>query len=210
MYRAWQHTLSVGLVALVAAPISAAAFHAGGTYDQPSGAGGGGGIFYTGSPAEKGWTCAACHIDAPGRATLGLATEPLDLLTDERYVPEQTYQVTVAVVSERRGLTSPLSNYNGFVFTSVDVIGRAAGIIGGGLPGQLYRRDDHIIASAGLIAGETSWTFKWTAPPAGRGAVTFYIGMVDGDGGAAAATETLTDPFGDDVAVMHITVNEAP
>ena len=210
MHRAWQHALSVGVVAAFAAPFTAAAFHAGATYDLAPGAGGGGGFFYSGAPSDKGWTCAACHLNAPQMAVVGLAAEPLNLLIDQRYTPGQTYDLTVALIDEHRGQASPLSNFNGFVLTSVDDQGRPAGVLGGGRPGQLYRRDDHIIASAGLVAGETSWTLRWTAPAAGRGDVSFFIAVVDGDGGAGAATETVTDPFGDDVATMHVKISEGP
>src|SRR5206468_4264190 len=53
----------------------------------------------------------------------------------------------------------------------------------------------------------TMWSFSWTAPSAGRGAVTLHLGLVDGDG-AASATVPQNDPGGDDVAVTAVRLCE--
>src|SRR5262249_40310678 len=62
-----------------------------------------------------------------------------------------------------------------------------------------------------VVAGEgenmTMWSFAWTAPSAGRGALTLHVGMVDGNG-AASALEPLNDPGGDDVAVAALRLCE--
>jgi len=184
---------------------SASAFHPGSDFDKSPGAGGGGGIFYAGVPREKGWTCAACHIDAPGKIKLSMVSS---LVTDRRYSPGQAYPITVQLVGEHAGLGSPQSNYNTMAVAAVLGDGSVGGRFSGYAPEDFYDGTTTLV-SAGKKVGVTSWTFTWNAPSAMLGPVTIYLCVVDGNGANAAPGVTLTDPFGDDVACGSVTVTEA-
>ena len=68
-----------------------------------------------------------------------------------------------------------------------------------GLDGYfLAQEQGYFMARAG---DRTAWPFEWTAPEAGRGPLTLYVGMLDGDG-ASDAVIGRTDPFGDDFATL--------
>ena len=54
---------------------SAYAFHSAMLFPDEGAVGGGGGLLYNGSPRHKGYTCAACHLGAPGVATLALTSD---------------------------------------------------------------------------------------------------------------------------------------
>jgi hypothetical protein len=188
---------------------SALAYHAGNLFDVPPGGGGGGGLFYTGSPREHGWTCAACHIEAPGRSRVNVSSDPPDLITAGSYAPAQTYRLSFALTNEYLGLGSPLSNYNSIVLTAVDGARAPAGAFTGFAAAEYYTRGTNIIASAGRTPNETAWSFDWTAPAAGAGRIQLFIAVVDGNAANSTATATLTDPFGDDIALGTLTLSES-
>jgi hypothetical protein len=73
--------------------------------------------------------------------------------------------------------------------------------------GYLEADSEHGVP-AGFENGATAWRFYWTAPPAGRGPVTFHIGAVDGNGGLGTE-DVPQDAFGDDTVQVHITIGEA-
>ena len=205
-------TFVVGSVLVTAAVIGAivspaAAYHTGSLFAAAPGAGGAGGLFYTGSPRERGWTCASCHVEAPGLLRVSLTSEE-GLFADGRYVPERTYRITVRMQNETRGMGASRSNFNGMALTVLDGGGDPAGALGGYDAARFYARGSAILASSSTVVGETEWTFTWTAPTAGTGEIVFYLGVVDGDGAGSGPTETLTDPFGDDVAVGRVVVRE--
>ncbi len=94
--------LSPFALLLFAAPSSALAYSDTGSFAvDPSSntAGGGGGIYFTGSPRQHGLDCAACHIEAPSGTALRLSA-----LLDGResslfargYEPGQIYEIEVA------------------------------------------------------------------------------------------------------------------
>jgi hypothetical protein len=188
---------------------SAFAFHAGNLFDVPPGGGGGGGLFYTGSPREHGWTCGACHIDAPGRSRVNVSSDPPELVAAGSYAPGQTYRLSFALTNEYLGLGSPLSNYNSIAVTALDRSRAPAGAFAGFAAADYYTRGMNIIASAGRTPNETSWSFDWRAPAAGAGRVQLFIAVVDGNAANSTATVTLTDPFGDDIALGSLTLAES-
>jgi hypothetical protein len=192
-------------------PATARAFHAGSTFDKTAGAGGGDGLFYTGSPfVEHGWTCTACHLSAPGAIRLDLVAMPSVLLDRRSYTPDASYQITATLVGEHLGIGSPRANYNSLALTIVQSNGAAAGFLSGYAPDDFYNGGDTTIASAGQKVGITAWSFTWTAPPAGTGPVTLYACVVDGNGANSPPTGTLTDPLGDDVYCSRLALTEAP
>jgi hypothetical protein len=188
---------------------TARAYHTGVTFDRPPGAGGGGGLFYTGAPRERGWTCAACHVDPPVPVQVVVRIEPGELLVDRVYVPGQTYDLTVTLEDERLGLSAGRSNFNGMAMTIMDESGAVAGDFSGFAAEDFYVRGRSIIASSGTTVGVTEWSFRWTAPAAGRGEITLYLGVVDGNGANSPADVTLTDPFGDGVFIGYLAATES-
>jgi hypothetical protein len=94
-------------------PIPAFAFHGGHTFERSANEGGGGGMFFDGSPRFKGSTCAACHVrtcdnchgDDPGDDEGGeeddeglraeVTSDPGGLIRDRRYTPGETYEIRV-------------------------------------------------------------------------------------------------------------------
>ena len=203
MHRAGQR--SIALLVLLWAR-SALAFHAGATFDKPAGAGGGGGIFYTGAARERGWDCTACHTNAPHKIQIRLDASP-DLLADFRYTPGQTYTFTATLMGEHAGLQSSTSNYNGLAIAFVDGKRNDAGTLSGYAPDDFYAAGPATITSAGTRVGVTVWRFRWTAPPAGSGPVTIHAAAVDGNA-AGQSSGTLTDPWGDDVFVGKLVLKE--
>jgi hypothetical protein len=201
--------LSTGAAAAtlgVAAPASS--FHAGNLFDKPPGAGGGGGLFYVGSPRERGWTCTACHQDPPHAMRVSVRADPPEVLQQGAYVPESIVRFTFELQSETKGRSSPLSNYNSLVAAILDTEAAAAGAVSGFAAEDFFTRGSSILASAGRTPNEIVWSFDWTAPAAGSGPVTIYAAVVDGNGAGSAPTVTLTDPFDDDVWVGRTTLEE--
>jgi hypothetical protein len=202
--------LSVGVPLGGAGGVPAAwAYHTGATFDRAPGAGGGGGLFYTGAPRERGWTCEACHVDPPVATQVVVRIQPAELLVDRVYVPGQSYDVTVTLENEQLGRMSARSNFNGMAMTVMDESGAVAGDFSGFAAEDFYVRGRSIIASSGTTVGATEWSFRWTAPEAGRGEITLYLGVVDGNGANSPADVTLTDPFGDGVFIGYLAATES-
>ncbi|MFT3696202.1 MAG: hypothetical protein QM831_23890 [Kofleriaceae bacterium] len=192
-------------------PAVAHAFHNGSVFDKPPGAGGGGGLFFTGSSRDRGWDCSICHIDPPNRLALVVTSQPTELLADHAYTPGTAYQISIAFAdpASQLGVAATRSNFNAMVTSFFDPSGADAGSIGGLGTGQFYQRGNAILASDSTTVNETSWSFTWTAPPAGTGPVAFDLAVVDGNGANATGQMTLTDPLGDDVAMQHVVLAEA-
>lgn len=148
----------------------------------------------TGAPGEG--TCFDCHglnlNDGVGSVSITVAGLPAG-----GYVPGQQYDVTVGV-----GRTGSLRW--GFEFTTLkNSDNTAAGTSAAGTDNRTgtvtavvnsstrtYVRQITNLGADGTYAtnaGPVSWTFKWTAPIAGTGAVTMYVcGLAaDNDGGTS-------------------------
>jgi hypothetical protein len=208
--RARQRSIAaLSLVALAGlAPATARAFHAGNLFDKPPGAGGGGGLFYTGAPRDKGWDCTACHQGPPGKIQIRLRADPPDLLQTFRYTPGQTYTFDVTMEGESAGLGSPLSNFNALAVSIVDPKGAPVGSMSGFAAEEFYSGWPTTIVSGGQRVGATSWSFQWIAGEAGAGPVSIFVAAVDGNGADSPPDQTLTDPFGDDVFVGTVSLEE--
>lgn len=189
-------------------PAPARAFHAGNVFDKPPGAGGGGGLFYTGALRDKGWDCTACHIDPPGKIQLRVQVDPPDLFQTFHYAPGQTYSFTVTMEGESVGMASPLSNYNTLAISIVGATGAPVGSMSGFAAEEFYTGWPTTILSGGQRVGATSWTFQWIPGEAGAGMVTIFVAGVDGNGANSSPGQTLTDPFGDDVYIGTISLEE--
>ena len=199
----------VALATLAAAPAPARAFHNGSTFDRAPGAGGGGGLFYTGSPRERGWDCTACHVAPRGRLRVDVSSQPPELIAEGRYLPGTAYAIQIAMrdPQDQLGLASTRANYNGIAVTVLDGGGAPAGSIGGFDSSRYYARGAAILASDSPVSNETAWAFTWTAPAAAPEPITLHLGVVDGNGAGAGGASTLTDPLGDDVAVLAFTAS---
>ncbi len=182
----------------VASP--AYAFHTEDLFEESAATGGASGVFYTGSPRAKNWTCAACHLDAPGVVSLTLSSMPRTLFADLEYEPGQTYTITVGMTNETKGLEAS-SNYNSFAMEFLDP---EAMPLGG-----FFGFDEAILSTIGMNGGVlfaigqknvrlTEWTFSWQAPMDGPDYVDLYLAGVDGDG-ASDATVASSNPGNDDV-----------
>jgi hypothetical protein len=190
---------------------SAQAFHAAQTFADgtENGGGGGGGVFYTGAPQERGWTCAACHLNAQGKLRVLFSSK----LFGTSYTPGAEYAMRIRISNESQGLAATRSNYNGMVLRIADSKGAPAGRIKDAPADIYYVRsnsagDVSIVANSGMKPRQTEWTFTWAAPAAGKGPVSFHLGVVDGNGGGGGPDDTVTDPFNDDVFMTKVSVNE--
>ena len=174
-------------------------FHQPATFEASANDGGGNRIYFDGSPRQKSYDCTACHDGGPRTIAARI-----DGVTDA-YTPGMTYSITVALVGEHAGFGTA-NNQNGFVAELIDDTRQPAGTLATPDEDKVELVDDGAVI-AGEGKGITMWTFTWTAPSAGRGAVTLHLGMVDGNG-ANDSVVPLNDPNGDDVAVARLRLCE--
>lgn len=163
---------------LLLAPAPALAFHEAwdrSGYGDVAPSPGPGGIYYTGSPHDHGLTCAACHVDAPGRIRATTTFTPA--LSGGRYRPGQRYRVDVAISGS--GCTVP--GLSGLMVFMGDATGRrSVGAYHGGTPDpHPGSRGDHMF----VLDRDPPWAFSfdWTAPAVGTGEVRFFGGVTVGD-----------------------------
>lgn len=166
---------------------------------------GGGGIYGTGGAQDFNLSCAHCHVQGAGTIDATVTPSPAwQLLAGQpAYVPGQKYTITVKLVGEHKGLGQGTNNLNGMAMTFEDSAGRAIGFLAsdvagndqGTCPATAPATNPAAPATTYLygpskncktvvynpLPNLTSWTFSWTAPAAGSGAVTGFYGVVDGD-----------------------------
>lgn len=191
---AWRQGLAL-LTLCTLCPGKLYAFHNPARFFEDAIMGGGGGRFFTGSPAD-GFTCATCHVSAEPMpvSILGLPTSG--------YVPGQTYRITV---------TWP-EGYENVAFNAeiTDDAGRTLGSLATPSPDSLSAADlCKEISSPAAQVGPTKdgrslvisgaceqrqGTFEWTAPVS-DGAMAWFSG-------AALASDANGDTAGDRVAVF--------
>lgn len=184
---------------LVFAATPAFAFHTEETFEEAASTGGASGLYYTGSPRSRQWTCEACHLDAPKQVALSLDAAPPTLFTERRYTPGETYTIRVGLVNETKGIDAS-ANYNTFALEVIDPEQTPTG--------GFFNFDQALLATVGngaalFARGQknivvTEWTFSWQAPMAEVDYVDFYFAGVDGDG-AGDAEVASSNPLGDDV-----------
>jgi len=179
-----------------------AGFHQPASFEASVNDGGGNRVYFDGSPRQKSYDCTACHtpVDGQIRATIEVTPSASDA-----YQAGTTYTLAVSLVGEHLGFGTA-NNQNGFVAEIVDDTGTPAGTLASPDVDLVKTIDDGFVIS-GEGKDTTMWSFLWTAPTAGRGAVTLYLGMVDGNG-AATSTVPQNDPGGDDVAVARLRMCE--
>lgn len=150
-----------------------------------------------------------------------------------KYLPGTQYTVSISMVGELHTgpATGPTGQHNGVNLTVRNAAGALTGILASdtgsnnsnnapvacpqaaAIPatattfvcGPMTNRaiiSVPVLASAPNVA-RTSWTFRWTAPPAGSGPATIYYSMVDGNHLDASS-------YGDDVKTGQIALAEGP
>jgi hypothetical protein len=191
--RAW-HVL-LACAAITAAPARALAFSEPATFESDVAEGGGGGRFFTGSPAD-GYTCKVCHggASSPDVQISGL---PLD-----GYIPGTAYEVTIDWPDELENVALALE--------LDDARGKAAGRLRLPPQDELFEPERCAPVAAGIGAGQLvdadertilevpncgaqRVRFLWVAPAEDHGAVWFAGSLVRADGMSDVAGDGVTN-----------------
>jgi uncharacterized protein (TIGR03437 family) len=126
----------------------------------------------TGAPGEG--TCTGCHAGGPSGGTLQITGLPAN------YMADQEYTLTVTIAQQGRPRF-------GFQTTVIDSAGRQAGTlivsdaartqsVNGSVQGNQRTYIEHNLAGTNPSSqGQNIWTFRWRAPAASTGRVTFYV-----------------------------------
>lgn len=138
---------------------------------------------FSGGPGDTG-NCTTCHAGSAITVNGGISTD----IPSAGYTPGETYNITVGA-----GLSSPGSSKYGFSFTAQNASGTALGSLTGG--GNVATGSNYVGHNGPLSASSPSWSFTWTAPSAGSGAVGFYtaVNATNGDGGTGGDVIVLSD-----------------
>jgi hypothetical protein len=181
---------------LAIAPPRAHAFSSPETYDLPAVEAGGGGRFFTGTPAD-GFGCDVCH-EGGTPAPLQITGLPVG-----GYEPGASYEITIAW---------PLSIEHVAMLAEItDASSRKAGTItlprpdsmtpdelcaaeeGGFPPGWVYDTEDMARAIVGNVdCGSKKLRFRWTAPISARSPLWFGAGLVHSNDDADASGDGVT------------------
>ena len=232
MTRVTRTWLAAAALALAAAP--AGAFPTGSQFDfDPLTKDGAGGIAFDGSPRFAGHTCAVCHTGAPGKIGLALQADHPELFTNG-WVPGMQYHLRVQLLNEWAGqqyqaagdncgfAVDPYTpcDQNGFALEFDDETGTPQGAFvpvvsnqcanSGTIPPDVDVRiltDGTAVTHNGAHHGQLSWDVCWTAPGAGKGVLTAYLAVVDGNGGDGTMNFPA-DTTGDDVAAGALPLDE--
>jgi len=134
------------------------------SYSTPQGSPGG----VTGSSGDGGVTCKNCH-SMTGSPTVNNSVFTTNI-PGTGYVPGQTYNCTLTVSEGSRtryGFEITAEN-SAKVRKGLFVVGTGTKTLSSGT--RLTHTNDGIDGPANF----NTWTFKWTAPAAGTGTITFY------------------------------------
>ena len=160
------------------------------------------GLYGTGGQQDKGIKCSHCHIDAAGEIDVSLTVTPPfgQMQGEDAYVPGASYTITVNLLGEHLSV-GQMNNKNLMALAIEDASGQRAGrfISDAGQDSNACPVNDPYAGVQsppgattfmygdchGVLALDhpqrTSWTFDWTAPAAGAGDLTVFVGAVDGD-----------------------------
>ncbi|MBI2896792.1 MAG: hypothetical protein HYY06_24760 [Deltaproteobacteria bacterium] len=195
----------------------ALAFHGGHTFERSANEGGGGGMFFDGSPRFKGYTCAVCHVrtceschgDDPEDKDEGgdeddealrveVTSDPGELIRDRRYSPGETYAMRVRLKGEHLGMHSR-SRIRTFVAELDTDDGQPVGDYSFDEREILAWDGGRVIAGRG-IEDEREWTFEVTMPEAGAGRLTLWLSAVASISGRDEDVVRAVGPLDDAVA----------
>lgn len=147
----------------------------------------------TGSPADGG-NCTSCHS---GTATTvgGLITSTIPM---SGYIPGQTYTITGTITTANKTKfgfeISPQNNSGALAGTIIVTNSTGTKLVGSG------KYITHQMAGNSFPSGTATWSFDWTAPVAGSGALTFY--------GAFNSTNSSNTTSGDIITLSTLPVSE--
>jgi Secretion system C-terminal sorting domain/Reeler domain len=139
----------------------------------------------TGSPGDGGNTCAisGCHTGIQVSTRSGLITSNIP---SEGYTGgvKYTFTLTAKTATNRNKFgfqISPQSQVGSTIGTMTVTNASQTKLTGGG------KYLTHTLAGNAGSNGQKTWSFDWTAPTAGTGAVTFYacFNYANGDGGSS-------------------------
>lgn len=192
--EALSHIIALAGAFALFAPARVLAFSDPGTFGKPVTEGGGGGRYFTGSPAD-GYTCSVCHQGPAGPAVsvLGL---PL-----AGYVPGTSYEVTVDWPDDLENVAVSLE--------ITDRTGMGAGSVRLPPADELFEPERCIPVGAGIPAGllidapgrtivfaancgAQRLRFLWTAPTQDVGVLWFAGALVHADGNSDAEGDRVT------------------
>jgi|WetSurMetagenome_2_1015567.scaffolds.fasta_scaffold25403_2 hypothetical protein len=141
--------------------------------DYPSGAPAG----YTGSPGD-GSNCTSCHGGTATTAT-GIITSNIPAAG---YTPGTSYTITATVTG---------SGNKGFEISPQNTAGTLLGSLTAGSNNHVTGTK-YVTHNAAISTTPAVWSFTWTAPAAGTGAVTFYGAFAQGIGTTKLSTLVVT------------------
>ncbi len=139
---------------------------------------------YTGSPGD-GHTCTSCHAGPTAATQTGWITSNIPA---SGYVPNTTYTITA---------TATRNNHTkfGFEVSPQNVSGTLLGtLVNTSAQTQLVGTNKYITHTSSGTTGTSgfhTWSFNWTAPVAGTGAVTFYGAFCISNAGSNSSGDTI-------------------
>lgn len=172
---------------------SAWAFRDAQLYAEPASVGGGGGVYYTGSPRARRYDCSVCHAGwgLPAHAPhVEVTSSPAELMADGTWTAGQTYRITVTLVDEELGLDAS-DNTNSLAAEIDSDTGAPVGTFAAGTATETLD-NNHVIAGINM-PGQSTWSFDYVAPITPE-RLTLYLAVVDGDSkGDAGGSDSLGD-----------------
>jgi hypothetical protein len=122
-----------------------------------------------GDPASSSTTCTSCHNESDASLPAGQGGISLSLngTAVTGYYPDSTYNVTANVTA------TSASNLYGFETTPQNASGTYLGTLLAGT-GSKITGTKYLTHSSPKSGSSATWNFKWTAPSASSGSVTFY------------------------------------
>jgi hypothetical protein len=168
----WGIALSIAVLSWGSGTSDAAAFSDPYSYDAPIMDGGGGGRWFTGSPAD-GYGCDVCHGNTQG-ATLDVAGLPWD----EGYVPGTAYEVVLRwpAWAEHLALVGELALPREEALTSDELCSEEG--LGDTPAGDLLDSQSGRQFVAVIDCGARAVRMRWTAPSPAPGTIWFSGGLV--------------------------------
>lgn len=186
--------------------------------------GGGGGLYFTGSPRQHGLQCSVCHINGPEDLTLRLSAligQDSAPLFQQGYQPGQVYEIEVEFEGEDlapaegcEGATDEPCNINAFSFEVLDSAGQPAGTLCpvdlmGGVPGcsacRVPRAQGALVqadCSVLLADGFDATAFRWHN---GARAYSFFWRAPEQDIGALLTYVSAVDGRGQETEDGEVT-----
>lgn len=156
----------------------------------------------TGSPGDGGpsnsCATAGCHTGGGNPVSDSDLASITSNIPNTGYVPGQTYTITATVNGQGKvkfGFSVSPQNDNGPQGTLIVTDANATQLNGGG------KYVTHRSTGVGGQGGSRTWSFDWTAPAQGTGAVTFY--------GALNASNNSSSDQGDIIYLEQLTVEES-